>query len=210
MSSLDLQLYASFSSGLEKTDFREYYRIREYAEGGQYLIILSSPYVRRTIAIGRAIGRAAPGGSIVAFRGDLGAGKTTLARGVAQGLGIAEPIISPTYTIIAEYQGRLHLVHIDAYRLSDEDEFVQTGGEELLGSPGSLSLIEWSERIAGVLPNETQYITMVVKQGGNRIILIEGDWIENIDWQRFKIPYSIDLQLASTLSKRYQNDCPVD
>ena len=79
------------------------------------LIILSSPNVRRTIAIGRAIGRAAPSGSIIAFRGDLGAGKTTLAKGVAQGLGITEPIISPTFTIIAEYQGRLHLVHIDAY-----------------------------------------------------------------------------------------------
>ena len=174
------------------------------------LIILSSPNVRRTIAIGRAIGRTAPSGSIIAFRGDLGAGKTTLAKGVAQGLGIMEPIISPTYTIIAEYQGRLHLVHIDAYRLLDEDEFVQTGGEELLGLPGSLSLIEWSERVAKILPKETQYITMVVEEGGSRIIMIEGNWIENIDWRRFVISRFIDSEHASCMSKRFYNDRPID
>ena len=207
---MTFHLYASFYTGLEKSAFGAYYRILRNIEGGLSLIILSSPNVRRTIAIGRAIGRTAPSGSIIAFRGDFGAGKTTLAKGVAQGLGITEPIISPTFTIIAEYQGRLHLVHIDAYRLLDEDEFVQTGGEELLGLPGSLSLIEWSERIAGILPKETQYITMVVKEDGSRIVMIEGDWIENIDWRRFVIPRFLDLEHASALIKRFQDDCTFD
>ena len=207
---MTFHFFASFYPGLEKSAFGTYYRILGNIEGGLSLIILSSPHVRRTIAIGRAIGRAAPSGSVIALRGDLGAGKTTLAKGVAQGLGITEPIISPTYTIIAEYQGRLHLVHIDAYRLLDEDEFVQTGGEELLGLPGSLSLIEWSERVAKILPKETQYITMVVEEGGSRIIMIEGNWIENIDWRRFVISRFIDSEHASCMSKRFYNDRPID
>jgi len=207
---LTFHFFASFYPGLEKSAFGAYYGILGNIEGGLSLIILSSPHVRRTIAIGRAIGRAAPSGSVIALRGDLGAGKTTLAKGVAQGLGITEPIISPTYTIIAEYQGRLHLVHIDAYRLLDEDEFVQTGGEELLGLPGSLSLIEWSERVAKILPKETQYITMVVEEGGSRIIMIEGNWIENIDWRRFVISRFIDSEHASCMSKRFYNDRPID
>jgi len=207
---LTFHFFASFYPGLEKSAFGAYYGILGNIEGGLSLIILSSPHVRRTITIGRAIGRAAPSGSVIALRGDLGAGKTTLAKGVAQGLGITEPIISPTYTIIAEYQGRLHLVHIDAYRLLDEDEFVQTGGEELLGLPGSLSLIEWSERVAKILPKETQYITMVVEEDGSRIIMIEGDWIENIDWRRFVIPRFLDSEHASCMSKRFYNDRPID
>ncbi len=149
------------------------------------LIFLSSPHARRTLAIGRTIGRAAPGGAVISLRGELGAGKTTLAKGIAQGLDIAEPIISPTYTIISEYDGRLHLVHIDAYRLSGEEEFFNTGGEELLGAPGTLSLIEWSEKIADSLPPESQQITITVEENGDRAIVIEGSWIERIDWRRF-------------------------
>lgn len=131
--------------------------------------------------------------------------------GVAQGLGIMEPIISPTYTIIAEYQGRLHLYTSMASSL-DEDEFMQTGGEELLGSPGSLSLIEWSERIAGILPKETQYITMVVEEDdGSRIIMIEGDWIENIDWRQFCDSALFRSGAYFSLDKEVlQDDCTFD
>jgi tRNA A37 threonylcarbamoyladenosine biosynthesis protein TsaE len=76
-------------------------------------------------------------------------------------------------------------VHIDAYRLSGEEEFFNTGGEELLGAPGTLSLIEWSEKIADSLPPESQQITITVEENGDRAILIEGSWIEQIDWKRF-------------------------
>lgn len=161
----------------------------ERGDGGKILIILSSPHVRRTLAIGRTIGKAAPDGAVIAFRGDLGAGKTTLAKGIAQGLGIDEPVISPTYTIISEYQGRLTLVHIDAYRLSGEEEFIQTGGAELLGSQGSLSLVEWSERIEDILPHDCQRISITVEENGDRLFIIEGSWIETLKWQRFSIPH---------------------
>lgn len=89
---------------------------------------------------------------------------------------------------MSEYDGRLHLVHIDAYRLSDEEEFFQTGGEELLGAPGTLCLIEWSERIAHILPPESQIITITVEESGERLIMLEGNWIEALAWRHFAIP----------------------
>lgn len=161
---------------------------REHRDGGRTLIILTSPHTRRTLAIGRAIGRAAPDGGVIAFHGDLGAGKTTLAKGIAQGLGIGEPVISPTYTIISEYPGRLRLVHIDAYRLSGEEEFAQTGGQDLLGMPGTLSLVEWSERVEELLPRERQRISITIEENGDRLFILEGDWLEALDWRRFSIP----------------------
>lgn len=140
-----------------------------------------------TLAIGRVIGRGAIDGGIIGFRGDLGAGKTMLAKGVAQGLGIFETIVSPTYTIISEYFGRLKLLHIDAYRLSSSEEFAQTGGFDLLGLKGTLTLIEWSERISAALPKECQYITLTVEENGDRLLILEGTWIESLALSRFSI-----------------------
>jgi len=79
-------------------------------------------------------------------------------------------------------------VHIDAYRLFDKEEFIQTGGTELLGSSGSLSLVEWSERIEDVLPENCQRISITIEENGDRLFIIEGDWIENVNWERFAIP----------------------
>lgn len=120
---------------------------------------------------------------MIAFRGDLGAGKTTMSKGIAAGLGIRDIITSPTYTIISEYRGRLILYHIDAYRLSGDADFHEIGGYELIGSPGSLSLIEWSERLDDLKEFETAYsgrITMTVDSDGARQIEIEGDWLREI------------------------------
>ncbi len=155
--------------------------------GGQYLIIIHSKNVRTTLAIGRTIGALAYGGIVIAFKGDLGAGKTTMAKGIAQGLGIWDTITSPTFTIINEYIGRLKLAHIDAYRLADEEEFVQTGGEELLGAPDTVCLVEWSERIARLLPEQTQTITIHVDRDDTRIISLEGTWLESLDVRRWSI-----------------------
>ncbi len=90
--------------------------------------------------------------------------------------------------IISEYQGRLALVHIDAYRLNDEEDFIQTGGAELLGSKGSLSLIEWSEKIETILPKDCQRISITIEENGDRLFILEGDWIEKLNWKRFAIP----------------------
>jgi len=99
-----------------------------------------------TRQFGEKIGNFLKSGSIVALRGKLGAGKTVLAQGIARALGITETVTSPSYTIISEYQGTLPLYHMDAYRLSGEEDFRLAGGEELLYGTG-ISVVEWPERI---------------------------------------------------------------
>lgn len=128
--------------------------------------------------MGEAIGKAAPGGAVIAFRGDLGAGKTTLSKGIAKGLGIDEEVTSPTYTIVSEYRGRLALFHIDAYRLAGEADFAEIGGYDMLGQPGSLCLVEWSERVPNIASEATAIIDIRVGKGDERIISLNGDWLE--------------------------------
>lgn len=135
--------------------------------------------------LGSIIGKNAPGGKVIAFSGDLGAGKTTMTKGIARGLGIQEEVTSPTYTIQSDYQGRLILHHIDAYRLSGADDFLETGIMELLGTPGSLSIIEWSERIAPLLTSsialeDLARIRISVAEDGARTIELEGAWLEEL------------------------------
>jgi tRNA threonylcarbamoyladenosine biosynthesis protein TsaE len=109
---------------------------------------------------------------VIALRGGLGAGKTSLAKGVARGLGIEEEVTSPTYTIVSEYEGRLRLHHIDAYRLAGSQDFEEIGGPDLLADPGALSLIEWSERIEEALPRGAAVLELeILPEGGRRAIL---------------------------------------
>lgn len=148
------------------------------ANAGKHLKTFISRSSEETFALGKRIGEKAPVGSVIAFRGGLGAGKTVLSKGIAAGLGIEEEVTSPTYTIISEYRGRLALYHIDAYRLGGEADFAEIGGYELLGSPGSLCLIEWSERlpvIAGAAVVDIQ-----VEDDGARRIGLSGSWLEDI------------------------------
>ncbi len=140
-------------------------------------------YIRtkeETLALGEKIGLCAPPGSILALRGGLGAGKTTLAKGIGRGLGIADEITSPTYTIINEYSGRLVFHHIDAYRLQGEEDFIQTGGMDLLGSEASFSLVEWSERIPEAFTPGTAFLEIRILGGEEREFDIEGGWLEEI------------------------------
>ncbi len=131
--------------------------------------------------MGEAIGRSATAaGLVVAFRGDLGAGKTVMAKGAARGLGITDEVTSPTFTIISEYSGRLRLHHVDAWRLGGWTDFQEIGGEDILDDPGALCLIEWSERLAGDLPRETEVVELVVEADGRRRARITGPRLEAI------------------------------
>lgn len=108
-----------------------------------------------------------------------------MTKGIALGLGIQEEVTSPTYTIQSDYHGRLMLHHIDAYRLSGADDFLETGIMELLGMPDSLSIIEWSERIKPLLassiePEDLARIRISVTEGGTRTIEVNGAWIEEL------------------------------
>ncbi|HLD61292.1 MAG TPA: tRNA (adenosine(37)-N6)-threonylcarbamoyltransferase complex ATPase subunit type 1 TsaE [Patescibacteria group bacterium] len=100
------------------------------------------------------------GGDIVCLYGELGAGKTTLVKGIAAGLGIKEEITSPTFTLMNIYKLSAKsyqlkaLVHIDTYRLKDEKELIEIGVEDYLGQPGTVTIIEWPEKIEGLLKDK--------------------------------------------------------
>ncbi len=96
-------------------------------------------------------------GTIIALHGELGTGKTCFIQGYAAALGIDEPITSPTYTLISEYEGRLPLHHIDLYRLSGPDEALGLGLEEYFDADG-ITAIEWAERAEGLLPPDLLHI----------------------------------------------------
>ena len=104
-----------------------------------------------TEALGCRLGCALTPGTVVAYRGGLGMGKTAFTRGLAQGLGITDPVTSPTYTIVNEYlSGRIPLFHFDMYRLSSSDELFDIGWEDYL-SRGGVCAVEWSENVEDAL-----------------------------------------------------------
>jgi tRNA threonylcarbamoyladenosine biosynthesis protein TsaE len=105
----------------------------------------------------------------VLLGGPLGAGKTTLAKGIALALGVTETVTSPTYTIVSDYVGRLALHHIDLYRIAGEEDFEQLGLEELFDGPG-VSVVEWPERAGGSLPAGAESITIEIRADGRRRI----------------------------------------
>ncbi len=112
-------------------------------------------YITRSAAeterLGAALAERLLPGDVVAFYGDLGAGKTAFTRGLARGLGINEPVTSPTYTIVNEYpQGRIPLFHFDMFRLHDADELFDLGWEDYLGR-GGVCAVEWSENVSEAL-----------------------------------------------------------
>ncbi len=126
-----------------------------------------------TKEIGRALAAEAHPGDVVALVGDLGAGKTTMAKGFAEGLGVTEPITSPTFTIVCEYdEGRLPFYHFDVYRLDDPEELFEIGFEEYING-GGVCLIEWADRIKEELPAETTVISIRrTDVGDGRIVLV--------------------------------------
>jgi len=126
-----------------------------------------------TFAIGMRIAPLLCGGSVVALEGNLGSGKTCLAKGIACGLGITENLTSPTYTIISEYGGQPTLFHIDAYRLNNDEDFENIGGCEIINGDG-ISIIEWSERIQKSLPENTISVKIQITGTSSRLIQIHG------------------------------------
>ena len=98
-------------------------------------------------------------GTVIALHGDLGAGKTCFIQGLAVAMGIMDPITSPTYTLIGEYEGRMKLNHIDLYRLANSVEALGIGLEEYLESDG-ITAIEWAERAEEILPKSMLHVSI--------------------------------------------------
>jgi len=127
-----------------------------------------------TEAQGAALARELAPGSVVLLCGDLGAGKTVFSRGFARGLGVTEPVSSPTYTIVQEYElptgNRLY--HMDLYRIGDEHAALGFGVDEFLSEPGAISLVEWPERIRGLLPDTVVRVELRHRSESEREIKI--------------------------------------
>ena len=112
-------------------------------------------------------------GTVIAFDGDLGAGKTAFTRGLARGLGITERVTSPTYTIVNEYDGRIPLFHFDMYRLTSSEDLFDIGWEDYLERGGILA-VEWSERVADALEDPLRVSIRRTEEENGRRITIEG------------------------------------
>lgn len=142
---------------------------------GVHMEVLSHN-VTETEALGRQLAAHLHSGDVVAFFGDLGAGKTAFTRGLARGLGCNELVTSPTYTIVNEYLGgRLPLFHFDMYRLRSSEDLWDIGWEDYLARNG-VCAVEWSEIAPGALPENTVYVTLRRCPGAEeeREILVEG------------------------------------
>jgi tRNA threonylcarbamoyladenosine biosynthesis protein TsaE len=114
----------------------------------------------QTLALGERLGATASPGTVVALVGDLGVGKTLLARGVGRGLGVPSLVTSPTFVLMMNHEGgRLPLVHADLYRLCDEEEAELIGLPEALAGAG-VALLEWADLLPGVLPDDHLRITL--------------------------------------------------
>lgn len=130
--------------------------------------------LEQTKKIGEIISRNLIEGTVLCLDGDLGAGKTTLSQFIAHEFGVKEYITSPTFNIIKEYEGRLPLYHMDVYRIESEDDMYDLGYDEYIYSEG-VSIIEWSEKIKNMLPEER--INIYIQRGDSentRIFSITG------------------------------------
>lgn len=115
---------------------------------------------QETRDFGRRLSEKAGPGQVYALTGNLGAGKTVLAQGFAEGLGITEPVSSPTFTILQVYEeGRIPLYHFDVYRIEDPCEMEEIGFDEYLGGQG-VCLVEWADEVASLMPSDTIRITI--------------------------------------------------
>ena len=134
--------------------------------------ITNSP--EETELLGRRLAQTLQGGEIIAYLGELGAGKTAFTRGLAAGLGYKGRVTSPTFTIVNEYEGgRLPLFHFDMYRLNSADDLFDIGWEDYLAR-GGVCAVEWSENVADALPENTVRVRIDRDGDTGRRITIEG------------------------------------
>ena len=132
---------------------------------------------QETEQLGQRLGQQLKPGAVIAYSGDLGAGKTAFTRGLARGLGIEDPITSPTYTIVNEYPGTIPLFHFDMYRLTSSEDLFDIGWEDYL-TRGGVIAVEWSERVEDALDEVENLIRIHIRRDlehdNGRRITIEG------------------------------------
>ncbi|MBE6839505.1 MAG: tRNA (adenosine(37)-N6)-threonylcarbamoyltransferase complex ATPase subunit type 1 TsaE [Ruminococcus sp.] len=127
-----------------------------------------------TIEFGKKIGALIRGGDIIAYKGSMGAGKTTFTRGLCVGMGLPDEVTSPTFALVNEYRGRITLYHFDMYRIMGADDLETTGFYDYIGEDSVLA-VEWSENIEDCLPEGTIFITLGHIDENTRTITVDGD-----------------------------------
>ena len=135
-----------------------------------------------TVELGKRIGMRLRRGDVVAFRGGLGAGKTTLTRGIAVGMGLGDEVTSPTFALVNVYENgdRTPLCHFDMYRIGSEEELDAIGFYDYLEQGAALA-VEWSENIAGALPKGTVYISLERLSDEERLIRLSAEGDDRFD-----------------------------
>ena len=129
----------------------------------------------QTEAVGAALAQQLRPGTVLAYRGDLGAGKTAFTRGLARGLGAGDPVTSPTYTIVNEYlSGRIPLFHFDMYRLKSADDLFDIGWDDYL-ERGGVCAVEWSENVAEAMEDPITVNIEKLGEDARRITITGGD-----------------------------------
>ena len=131
--------------------------------------MITSTSVDDTLAIGSRLGIAAQPNDVIALSGPLGAGKTHLAKGIAAGLEVSDTRVvnSPTFVLVNEYAGRLHMYHVDAYRLASSAELAALGFEDMCGA-GGLVVVEWADKVRDLLPADSLSIEMMATGENSR------------------------------------------
>lgn len=139
------------------------------------ILTFKSVSVEETIRFGKKLGMLLAPGDVIALVGELGAGKTTLVKGIVQGLGITDKRIvkSPTFALVQKYEGRIPIYHFDAYRLEDAQEMLDIGSDEMIYGNG-VAIVEWADKVSGCLPKEYLKITLTAVSENERNIEICG------------------------------------
>lgn len=118
------------------------------------MTVVTSHSPHETEAIGEQIGRTLGPGAVLGLSGELGAGKTCFARGVARALGVAGPVVSPTFTLVNEYRGTVAVYHVDAFRTAGSAELADLGLDEYFDGEG-VTVVEWADKLGSLLPTRT-------------------------------------------------------
>ena len=135
---------------------------------------ITSHSPEETIEFGKKIGALIRGGDIIAYKGSMGAGKTTFTRGLCVGMGLPDEVTSPTFALVNEYRGRITLYHFDMYRIMGADDLETTGFYDYIGEDSVLA-VEWSENIEDCLPEGTIFITLGHIAENTRTLTVDGD-----------------------------------
>jgi len=141
-------------------------------------MIYTTKSQQETIDLGKTIAEQFQGGDIILLEGDLGAGKTTITKGIAEFFGIEDTITSPTFTLMNIYEVKSqkskvkNLIHIDTYRLEDENDLIEIGVEDYLGDPNTVCIIEWPEKIINLIKNKQTTKIKIEHLDNNRKIVL--------------------------------------